>query len=594
MSYSIEQEQVIKSTNGSLVVLAGPGSGKTHTTIEKILYLFNNDLVSDPFGVLAITFTNAAANEMRFRLQTKGFHFWDRIFVGTYHSFGGYLLSSYGSDIGIREDFKVIDPEEQTNILTEIMLKHPGIQIASVKTAIERLKRQGIYPGVNDKEMSSDFREIYSEYQNKLLERNFVDYGDLIAYPIKLLETSPLAFRIFTNHYRYLVVDEFQDTDAQQMKLVEIMAQKADGVTVVADDDQSIFGWRGANRKNVKNITDKLNAQVCVLGTNFRSDQVIVEAANKLIQSEPNRFDKNIQSASKNSGKLFYENFPDEKSESEAIAQQINHLRVSGQIQDFGEVALIARARWRSKSILEIFDKSGISWFDRSKLSFDDSWDALLAIAILELSIHIDSSDGLYNIMSVVESSGLAFQLSAADALDVAVNIRNCLKSNLNCEAVPENAREILAAANFEQLVESASWSVTETGNRIANSNHLLNDITNVSSQSNLNLKEAISRLAGRGAVQVLTGQESKGREFNQVFLIGLEEGLIPDKRANTEETLAEERRIFYVALTRAKSAAYLSSLAQRNTPWNTTQKITPSRFLKSIPPELINQFPNK
>jgi DNA helicase-2/ATP-dependent DNA helicase PcrA len=196
--------------------------------------------------------------------------------------------------------------------------------------------------------------------------------------------------------------------------------------------------------------------------------------------------------------------------------------------------------------------------------------------------------------MSVVESSGLAFQLSAADALDVAVNIRNCLKSNLNCEVVPENAREILAAANFEQLVESASWSVTETGNRIANSNHLLNDITNVSSQSNLNLKEAISRLAGRGAVQVLTGQESKGREFNQVFLIGLEEGLIPDKRANTEETLAEERRIFYVALTRAKSAAYLSSLAQRNTPWNTTQKITPSRFLKSIPPELINQFPNK
>ena len=278
--------------------------------------------------------------------------------------------------------------------------------------------------------------------------------------------------------------------------------------------------------------------------------------------------------------------------EGEAIAKQIGELMRNGHIQHFGEISVIARARWRSKLITQIFDKNKINWFDRSQISFDDSWEALLAISILELSVNTDSSDCLYNVMSLIESSWVALQHSTDDALDVAIRIQTDLKTNLNCSIAPENARDILSAANLWKLVKLASWSEAETKNRMANLERLIRDITDLATQTKLNIKDTISRLAGIGAVQILTGQESKGREFNHVFFIGIEEGLLPDRRANNDEQIAEERRIFYVGLTRAKKTAYLSSVSQRITHWGTIQTVKPSRFLSSIPVDLLSDFP--
>jgi superfamily I DNA/RNA helicase len=592
METTPEQEFVIGTVNDNLVVLAGPGSGKTFTITEKILRLFKDNVVQDPFGVLAITFTNAAANEMRFRLQSRGFRSWDRIFVGTYHSFSNYLLSCYGGDIGIREDFNVADSDKQNQILNTLLTSHPRLSVSNIKSTLEGLKRQGIYPGIKDERLNDELREIYESYQTQLNEQNLIDFADSIAYATRLLENSPLVYRLFSTHYRYLLVDEFQDTDSQQLKLVEILAENAKGVTIVADDDQSIFGWRGANRKNVEIIAKDIGAVICQLGVNFRSDQVIVQAANLVIQQEPNRINKNIRAASSQSGKIYYKNFNDENQEGQSIANQINSLIAQGELSDLGQIAIIARARWRTNILTQALDAFNLNWFDRSKLSFEDSWDALLAIGILGLSLNLDSSDELYNVMSTIETSGLAHQFSIQDALDLAITIHTDLKSNLDCALIADNVKSILAAANYWQLIKTSSWSPTEIENRLRNTERMIDDLVSLAKQANLDLKDSINRLAGIGAIQILSGQESKGREFSHVFFIGLEEGLIPDRRATQEELIAEERRIFYVGLTRTKRIAYLTTVSQRTPPWGGIQSVKPSRFLQHIPPELLSEFP--
>ena len=591
MALTVEQDAIVKTCQGYQVVLAGPGSGKTRTITEKVLYLIGGKIIPDPYGLLALTFTNSAANEMRSRLRLMGFSQWDRIFVGTYHSFGHYLLSCYGGEIGIREDFEVANSDVQSAFLESILGKYKGLSVGNIKQAIEAYKRQGIFPGINDEKLDKDIKAIYRDYEHAKLSSNLLDYGDLIALSVRLLENSDFVYRLFASHYRYLLVDEFQDTDYQQLRLVEIMAKAATGATIIADDDQSIFGWRGANRGNVQVIVQRLDAEIKQLGVNFRSDQVIVEAANLVIQHEKNRIPKKISPYSQEQGRIYYQHFSDAAEECRIISDRIRLLQSNRQVQDLGEIAVIARARWRASELTSHFDRDQINWFDRSQLNFEDSWDALLAISVLGLAINQDSSDQLHKVMATVEISGLAFQLSIQDALDLALDIRRNLKMNLDCDPTPNVAREILTAAHYWNFLETASWSNTETKKRLDNVNNMLGDLDRLSNQTDLCLFDIINRLIGVGAVQILTGQEAKGREFDHVFFIGLEDDVLPDYRSTRDDRLAEERRIFYVGLTRARKVAYLTSVANRTTRGGQIRKVVPSRFLDHIPPNLLTPF---
>lgn len=592
MTLTKQQREVVEAETGHIVVLAGPGSGKTHTITEKIAYLFDRAVIPEPYGLLAVTFTDAAAREMRSRLRSKGFHQWDRIGVGTFHSFGRHLLSCYGSDIGIREDFEIIEPDDQIELLGRTIPTRGSWTPRDLKAQFESLKRRGIYPGLGDDCVDEGLRLAYQEYQRLLSESNMLDFGDLIALAVRLLQESDLARRLYTGFFRYVIVDEFQDTDPQQLEIIRILAETAIGSTIVADDDQSIYRFRGARRANVYAIEQMLGAKRIILGQNFRSDQVIVEAAMAIIGHEVNRAPKNVVAVSQARGYLFRCEFPDPEAEARQIVEWIERVLNENQVDDPGEIAVITRVRWRADEVLEEMDRVGVSWFDRARLKFQDSWETTLALAVLMLSCDLDSSEGFYRVMTAVEDGGLAFRLGDEDALDVARRIRDRLAATTELTPDPAMPQTILDVAGFHEIVRLASAGTSDVRRRIANLRKMTTDVALEAHKHGLDLAGVVDRLSGHGAVQVMSGHSSKCREFDLVFFVGLEDDVLPSYRAHGEDEIAEERRIFYVGLTRARRAAYLTSAARRRDRYGRTWRNPPSQFLDHIPNECFSSLP--
>lgn len=590
MPLTPEQTYTVQKATGHTVVLAGPGSGKTHTIIEKIFYIFEKNIIPEPHGLLVITFTNAAANEIRSRLRSKGFQQLSRVWIGTFHSFGSYLLSCYGSDIGVQENFELLEKEAQDQIINHVISKYlKGVSANNFKSELEALKRKGIYPGRNDENLDSKLRLAYKVYQKELTQRNTLDFGDLVALSVRLLQESVLASRLFKNFFRYVIADEFQDSDLQQLEIIYLLAKDAVGSTIVADDDQSIYRFRGAVRENVVKIKELLNAEKIILGTNFRSDQIIVDAARAIIGFEINRTPKEIRAASKNTGSLYKIEFPTQNAEAVQIAQWVAKLATQKRVETLGEIAVITRNRARANRILAELDKVEILWFDRSRLNFQDSWEISLSLAILALSCDLNSSVKLRKVLDAIEDEGISNRLGYKDAIDIAIEIRNCLLEKLDFYPSPENIEAICEIVQLETLVQSVCWSSTDANRLLNNLYKMFNDLKQEAQLLGLNLLDTINRLAGYSAVQIMSGHASKGREFDYVFLAGLEDDVLPFyKTHNNEEELAEERRIFYVSVTRARKAVYLTSAAKTTGSW----KRQPSRFIKHIPEELFSPSP--
>ncbi|HUS87898.1 MAG TPA: ATP-dependent helicase [Desulfosporosinus sp.] len=454
MNLTPKQREVVEATTGHYVVLAGPGCGKTHTITEKILYIFEKETIPEPYGLLAVTFTDAAARIMRARLRSKGFNQWDRVWVGTFHSFGRYILGCYGSDIGIREDFEIIELDKRNLILEQIIKKHLiGIPPSEIGSIFDGLKRRGIYPKQGDDYIPSDIREAYKEYNRILRDENLLDFGDLVALAVQLLQKSDFVNRLYTRFFRYVMVDELQDTDKQQLEMIRLLAEPAIGSTLVGDDDQSIFGWKGAIRENVYKIKKLLNSTEILLGQNFRSDEVIVEAATKVIGFDPNRRDKDIEPVSKERGHLYRYEFKDPVDEAKYVVKWINET-LNNMVNDLGNIAIIARTHYRPDWIIQEMDRVGISWFDRSRLNFDDSWETALGLAVIELAHDPHSSLFLHRVIASVEVGGLAFRLGDEDALDVALKIRDQLKTSENLELDSNKVSKILDAAGMIEIIQ--------------------------------------------------------------------------------------------------------------------------------------------
>lgn len=595
MSLTPKQREVVEATTGHYVVLAGPGCGKTHTITEKILYIFEKETIPEPHCLLAVTFTDAAARIMRARLRSKGFSQWDRIWVGTFHSFGCHVLECYGSDIGIREDFEIIELDKRNLMLEQLIKKHSiGLFHSDLGSFFDRLKRNGIYPEQGDDNLPFKIREAYKAYNRILREGNLLDFGDLVALAVKLIRESDFVKRLYTRRFRYVIVDEFQDTDKQQLEIIRLLAESAIGSTIVGDDDQSIFGWRGALRENVYKIKELLNSTEIVLDQNFRSDEVIVEAAVKVIGFDPNRRDKDMEPVSKERGHLYRHEFNDPEDEAEYVVKWINKTLNNNMVSDPGNIALIARARYRTGWIIQEMNRIGVSWFDRSRLNFKDSWETALGLAIIELAHNPNSGLSLHRVLAAVEEGGLAFRLGDKDALDVALRIHDQLKKSTNLEFDPKKVDKILDATKMKEIIQNASAGTSDVKRRITNLEKMMEDISSEAEKNNIDLLRVIDRFSGRGAIQIISGHQSKGGEFDIVFFIGLEDDVLPDYRAHKDkEKLAEERRIFYVGLTRARKAAYLTSVTHRPMRGWVINAI-PSRFIGHIPDEYFSGIPDE
>lgn len=592
MGLTPKQREVVKATTGHYVVLAGPGCGKTHTITEKILYIFEKETIPEPYGLLAVTFTDAASHIMRARLRSKGFSQWDRVWIGTFHSFGRYILGSYGGDIGIREDFEIIELDKRNLILEQLVKKYSiGFPPKDIGLLFDELKRKGIYPELGDDYISSDIREAYKEYNQILRKENLLDFGDLVALAVQLLNLSNFVRRLYTGFFLYVIVDEVQDTDKQQLEMIRLLAEPAIGSTIVGDDDQSIFGWRGALRENVYKIKELLGSTEIVLSQNFRSDEVIVEAAAKVICFDPNRLDKDIDPVSKERGHLYKYEFNDPEDEAKYVVKWINKILNNNMVGDPGNIAIIARTHYRTEWIIQEMDRVNVSWFDRSRLNFQDSWETALGLAIIELAHNPSSSLYLHRVLTAVEEGGLAYRLGDEDALDVALRIRDQLKKSENLELGPNKVRKFLDTAGMTEIIQNASAGTSDTWRRTKNLEKMMKDISSDAEMHKIGLLNVINRFSGHGAVQIISGHQAKGGEFDVVFFIGLEDDVLPDYRThNNDGKLAEERRIFYVGLTRARKAAYLISVAHRPMRgW--VKNAIPSRFIGHIPDEYFSEI---
>jgi DNA helicase-2/ATP-dependent DNA helicase PcrA len=584
------QKEVVEATEGHYVVLAGPGCGKTHTITEKILYIFEKEAIPEPYGLLAVTFTDVAARTMRARLRSKGFKHWNRVWVGTFHSFGRHILQCYGGDVGIREDFDIVESNMRSETLTELTEKHDtGIPPSDLGSAFERLKRNGIYPGQGDSSLAPNIQGAYREYNEILRDVNLVDFGDLIALTVRLLQESNHVKRLYSGFFRYVIVDEFQDTDKQQLEMVRLMAERAMGSTIVGDDDQSIFGWRGALRENVYRIKELLDSTEIVLGQNFRSDEVIVEAAAKVIGFDLDRRDKDIQPVSNRRGNLYKYEFDIPDNEAKQVVKWISGTLSTNEVEDPGCMAVIARARYRAQWTTDEMDKAGVPWFDQSRLGFKEAWETTLGLSIIELAHEPDSSLYLYKVMKAVEEGGLAFRLGDIDALDVAIGIRDRLKDPTAIDLDPLKVDVVLDIAGLSNTVREASAGESDARRRMKNVEAMTKDIAAEASTRRIDLLRVVNRFSGQGAVQIISGHQSKGGEFDIVFFIGLEDDVLPDYRSHDDESrLSEERRIFYVGLTRAKRSAYLTSVSTRRW-WGGVRQAVPSRFIGHIPAEYFS-----
>lgn len=589
MDFTASQRRAI-TQDGHLAVLAGPGSGKTRVITEKIWYLLEKEVIPPPFGVLALTFTNGAAQEMRSRIRERGFQHWDKVWIGTFHGFGRYLLSCYGSDIGISENFDILSVDDQKAIL-EPLCSNYNESASNVGSRISALKRQGIYPG--QRNIPEPFSSIYIEYQQALSQQNKLDFDDLVSLSVKLLDSSPLAYRVFTNFFRYVVVDEFQDSDAQQMELVLRFTLAATnlGSTIVADDDQSIYRFRGAIRTNVYEIQKRLQAQQITFEENFRSDQAIVEAANKVIANDMQRLARQTRSISRNSGRLIQCAFGTPSDEAQQIARWANEAKQTANVENWEDIAVLCRTKNRLAQIIDEFSEIDIPCFDRNRLDFQESWETSLCLAILSMSVDPSASGTLYQVMSALENCGLAAAMSDKDALEVALGIRDLVNSRRRDLAnTISDWEDMLTDVGLWSLLNLITSSPSEVVRLKINISNMLKTLDREMKSDNLTLPQAVSRLTGLGAVQIMSGHLSKGREYDIVFFVGLEEGWLPYFRAQSEEELSEELRIFYVGMTRARHILYLTYAQQVANYSGRLWTKQRSRFLDYIPSQLVDR----
>lgn len=583
------QRRVVEATTGHVVAIAGPGSGKTHTVTAKIGHLFAVDAVPAPFRVAALTFTNAAAREMRARLRQQGFSEWDRLFCGTYHAFGQHLLAYFGRFVGVDEDSE-LDPDAAAEILERVVENLPRFTVWSLRHSIDEMKRNGVLPDslpAPSGDYEAELADAYHLYEAQKRNRGVFDYADLILWSARLLKNSPQIRRRVRNAYRYIIADEFQDTDSQQLRVVLALAE-GQSSTVVADDDQSIYAWRGAVRENVAAIREALGAHQVTLGTNFRSDAVIVEAALEVIAGDPAHQPKDLMAASSARGAISGTLFRSPEDEATEIAERIAHIWDRALVPSLSSVALIARTHKRVEEILVALESRGISWFSRDRQNFEDSWDSQLALSILLAGLNRDSANSLRLLYIAIEDCGIDRALGA-DALRIAQTLTRDLKAiGLPAGWTVQHLDDYFAALSIWGWISRASASQVDARRRTANVRSLFGDLAS-EARTGEEPEFLLRRFLGQDAVQVMTGHGSKGREFDVVFLVGLEDGTLPFYKALDDPMqLAEERRIFYVGLTRAKRLALMTRVRNRH-----GHRQTRSRFLASIPEACLSPWPS-
>jgi DNA helicase II / ATP-dependent DNA helicase PcrA len=630
-----EQQSAVKATDGPLLLMAGAGSGKTRVLTHRIAYLIVEKRVN-PYNILAITFTNKAAREMKERIGKMMGGAAEEIWISTFHSMCVRILRRDIDRLGFNRNFTILDSGEQQSVVKAI-LKDKNIDPKkfdprAILGSISSAKNELIEPEEYAKSAGGYFEQVvsdvYEEYQKRLRRNQSLDFDDLIMMTIQLFKRVPEVLEYYQRKFQYIHVDEYQDTNKAQYLLVKLLANRFRNLCVVGDSDQSIYRWRGADIANILSFEkDYPNASVILLEQNYRSTKRILLAANKVIANNMNRKAKNLWTENPEGNKLVYYRADSEQGEAQFVAGKIKELTRDGKYK-LSDIAILYRTNAQSRVMEEVLLKSNIQYSIVGGTKFYDRKEIRDILAYLRLISNPDGDLNLQRVINVpkrgIGSSSLdkianfaaMHDLSLFQALDsveliglspkitkAALVFRDLIHNYTQMQeylSVTELVEEVLEKTGYREMLKAEKS--LEAQSRLENLEELLSVTKNFEeTNEDKSLTAFLTDLAlvadidsmdddneKADSIVLMTLHSAKGLEFPVVFLIGMEEGVFPHSRSLTEEAeMEEERRLAYVGITRAEQTLFLTN-AQMRTLFGRTNMNPASRFISEIPEELL------
>ena len=620
-------------TDGPLLILAGAGTGKTKVLTSRIAYIIEQRLAY-PSNILAVTFTNKAAKEMQERVNNL-IHS-DGLNIGTFHSIAAKMLRSHIHllDLNLSNSFTIINQDDQVKLVKNIELQL-GIDVKQytpkiMHVIISRWKDQGILPGkLSDSDLASPAhrfaRTIYAEYQKQMHSSNVVDFGDLLLYCNQLLINNPEILEYYQNKFKYILIDEYQDTNAVQYIWARMLASKHKNICCVGDDDQSIYSWRGAEVKNILRFEkDFPNAKIIKLEQNYRSTPYILKAASSVIMHNKNRHGKNLWTDQKQGEKIKVISCWNEKEEARFISTEIEKFINTGKYKA-RDIAILVRAGFQTRAFEESFISNALPYQIIGGLRFYERMEVRDLLAYIRLSINHNDNLAFERIINVPKRSigNITLKKIKDFASEHEISVFGALVKMLEHKIFTGRSRDnlqsfvnlmILSGKKYENepsidvtkfILEESGYlpslkadKTEESQARIENLNEMLkaidefDNITEFIEHSSLIMDNDSLESDFGGTIKIMTLHAAKGLEFDLVFLPGWEENIFPHQKALSEEGekgLEEERRIAYVGITRAKKELYITYAESRRVFAEILNSL-PSRFLAEIPEELYEK----
>ena len=628
-----EQKKAVETINGPLLVLAGAGTGKTKVLTTRLAYLLYSKS-AHPSEICAVTFTNKAANEMRIRVESMIKRSVAGWWLGTFHSIAARILRTNAELVSLKPTFTIIDSDDQTRLIKQILsvenIDEKRWPARSLLSIIQRWKDMGLKPNeIKDSfHLGTDFAnhksiKLYETYQKRLINLNAADFGDLLLHVITIFKENDDVKKLYQDKFKYILVDEFQDTNASQYYWLKTLSGINKNLCAVGDDDQSIYSWRGADVNNILNFEkDFKDATIIKLEKNYRSTGNILEAASHLISHNKSRLGKTLWTDDEMGNTLNVRTVYDGQEEARSIGEEIeSYHRKNTSLND---IAILVRASFQTRSFEERFLKIGLPYQVIGGLRFYERSEIRDAIAYLRLTHSADDQlaferiinkpkrglgDATLNIIEkYARSMNINLEASSKRLIETD-ELANKARTSIriffrNIDRWREKSNNIKLNELLEIILEDSGYidmlkkdRSIEAPGRLDNLKELVNAVNEFDSLSNflehIQLVMDGASNDGNETAKIMTLHSAKGLEFPIIFLPGWEDGLFPNQRAideNGSEGLEEERRLAYVGITRARQDVWIYNASSRLTHGQWVDCI-PSRFLNELPKKNINEM---
>ena len=635
------QLDAVMHKDGPALIIAGPGSGKTRVITSRIAWLINNEKIPIQ-EIAALTFTNKAANEMKNRI----FHMLDippikfLPNIGTFHSFCAYLIRENHNILNLDKNFAIYDSYDQTAVIKRTLdelnldtkIYKPRIVLSIISNAKSKIQNPETYQKNISTAYAKNIYEIYKIYQQKLIQSNALDFDDLLMKTFEMLNSNQEISNLYQEKYKYLLIDEFQDTNLIQYSIAKSIANKTNNIFVVGDPDQSIYSWRNADITNILNFKSDYNkSKIIYLNKNYRSSQNIIDASQAVISENATNYSRQITAVNEKGNLIISIESYDENEEAEIISKEINNIISSDKIQ-LKDIAIMYRTNAQSRAFEHYLSSLQIPYQLVGGTRFYQRQEIKDIIAYLRLTLNLNDDTSLLRIINIptrgigkstIDKIILYANKSNISILDAAtilsdvdedneiskilsngpkkhvrsfLNLITDINNKSQTFSVEEIITYIIDKTNYKNYLLS---SLTNPEERLENIEELISSINNFESEGGENkinlFLESVSLINDvdnlndeQDKLTLITLHQSKGLEFDSVFLTGLEDGTLPHVLSfDSENEMEEERRLMYVGITRAKRRLYLSRVFKRGG-WGKSELKEPSRFLFDIPNELV------